>query len=91
MRTCVNISVWYGFGMVLVRLQTKPNQTKSIPQKSTVFWYGFEAEPASNLNQKRTKNRTNNYVLYVPRYCLHRMPLRIAVCCRVILQYPQIH
>ena len=52
--------VWFLIG-------SEPNRTKTIPQKSTYFWHGFEAEPASNLNQKPTKNRTNNYVPYVLR------------------------
>ena len=64
-------SVWFGFGSATNQNQTKtkpnPYQNHTIPLKSTGFWYGFEAEPASNLNKKRTKNRTNNYVLYVLR------------------------
>ena len=73
----VLVRVWFGSEPNQTKTKPKPNQnqtktkpkpyqnhTKTIPQKSTGFWYGFEAEPASNLNQKCTKNQCTDRYKY---------------------------
>ena len=56
--------VCFWFGLVWSRTKTIPKPYK----KSTGFWYGFEAEPASNLNQKRKPSETEKCIEVV---CSH--------------------